>query len=1205
MELNSQNLHPTSSDLPQVPPADWTTTRRKILSWLNQNSSSLANLYEGAVCLTFGIPIPGRLRFISHAVREIRNRLPDSIPKISERLEYKDEVENLADIWESNGFGLDEIFLESEEITINFQVFSKIQQLIKKHKAVRYNNKKRTFLFFELCISENKLDLNILEPIVNHYWEITEWFMEQTHETHDSGKPKLDPDDLKIRHQFELFESFLATFAQNFYTTVDKLDEILQEDNPQQIEKVIGFLIHPQHFSYFFNRLQNPEWIKPLKDKGFFKNPPQIIEDVSEGTISFPMWPQSRYLARMARYKPKEVLEIARQIESNNPRVHEDFADAALEMALEEAVQLVPKVKTWIKSLYSSSLLPEKIAALIVHLAQGGKIKKALELAKTLLAVMPYSSLNNGDNNDNNVYLSSPKPRIRFNNSHYRRILKTLVPELVKITGEEALIMLIILLNDAMKFSGHNAETEEKQNNSPILEDYSRIWRYAIEDHPRNHHPYDVTEILVEAVRDTAKQILEQDRTKIRNIVQKLEERRWRIFHRIALYLIREYQDVDHNLLIEKLVDSQRFRDTSSYEDYEYAHLLRDNFTQLSVDKQAQILSWIENPELDLNWQEDQERKAEWVKYWQWHKLTIIKDSLSIYWRERYDDLVNKFGKELELSDIVSGGVGEVRGVGVESPKTDSELESMSIEELVAFLRTWEPNSTDPFEEPSRSGLGSALERLAEKSPERYAQGAAQFQDIHPIYISNLLRGLYQALNNQSRQQQEIREFDWISVLSLCNWLAEKSEEFKKSQTIYNDPSSNWLEPCRTVVNLLGVGLNVDTIAIQFNFRNQVWNILRLLTQHPDPTPQREMEYHSSNNNYSDLAINTVRGKAMHTVVRYALWIRRHIEQIPESAEQLQRGFDEMPEVRQALDEHLNPDIEPSLAIRSVYGQWFPWLALLDPLWANQSIGKIFSQDETFSNLRRAAWESYINFSGVYDNTFDLLHEEYRYAVEQIDPTLIEQEKLTDTDKGLANHLMTFYWRGKMNLDEPGALLARFLELASDALRGYALEFVGRSLKKTKDEIAPQILNSLELLWEKRLETARNSSERSSYATELAAFGWWFGSGKFDDTWAIAQIKQILELTGKVDPDFLLLERLAVLVDTMPESSVECLELMIKNDKSAWSTYGWQDETKAILSKAIQSTSGQARKTAENIIQDLGKRGHWEYRNLLPPYGSK
>ncbi|MEH2338206.1 hypothetical protein [Nostoc sp.] len=194
---------------------------------------------------------------------------------------------------------------------------------------------------------------------------------------------------------------------------------------------------------------------------------------------------------------------------------------------------------------------------------------------------------------------------------------------------------------------------------------------------------------------------------------------------------------------------------------------------------------------------------------------------------------------------------------------------------------------------------------------------------------------------------------------------------------------------------------------------------------------------------------------------------------------------------------------------------------------------------------------------------------------------------------------MTLYWCGKLNLDESEGLLGRFFELASDTLRAYALEFVGRNLKNTQDEVDPEILNRLQLLWEKRLEIVRSSTQPSSYTTKLAAFGWWFGSAKFDDSWAIAQIKQILELVGKVAPDFLLLERLAILADTIPESTAECLELMIKKDKSGWGIYGWRDETKTILSKAFQSSSDKARKTAENIIQELGKGGHWQYRDLL------
>jgi len=1209
VEFTGKQLNPISSDVPSVPPTYWTMTRRLIHSWLNENASPLADLYEGAVCLIFERPIPGRLRFVSHAVREIRNRLPDYISdnKSNARLDYKDEVDQLLAIWQSSGFSLNEAILNDGDITISLQIFNKIQELLKKHKAVSVNNKEKAIRFFESCISENKPIRNTLLPIVDHWWEVTEWFMQKTH---DSGKDKLASNEQKLRQQFEVFESFIAAIAQKFYDTADKLDEILKEAKPQQVEQAVALLVHPQHFNYFFNRLQNPKWIEPLKKKGFFKNPPQIIPDASQGTVNFPMWAESRYLARMAKHEPNTILKIALETETDNPSVHADFVDAALQMPPQIAVQLVGKVKTWVESSYSLNLLAEKIGALIVHLAKGGQVKKALDLARSLLAVMGDPNANNGEADDNKVYRPHPKPRTRLDTWHYKVIIKKYVlglPELVKAAGKDetdVLKMLGFLLFDAVKFSHRNEEIEQQQENSPIWEDTSLYWRYAIENHPRNHPPYHIKELLVEAVRDAAEQIIKNEPAKMGAIVLTLEQWHWRIFHRIALYLIRKFPDADRDLLFERLVDRKRFTDTSSHEDYEYAILLKEHFVQLPVEEQENILGWIENPELDWSWLEDQEKKAEWVRYWQRNKLTLVKDSLPIQWQQRYNQLVNEFGA-VEFSNIVFGGVRGVRVVGIESPKTDSELEFMSIEELISFLRTWEPNSTDFFEEPSRQRLGSALARLAKKNPECYAQASAQFQGLHSRYLLNLLRGLRQPLNNQSGQHREIKEFDWASVLSLCLWLAEESEQIQKFQTTDNDPNRYWLEPCQAVADLLGVGLTIDTIGIPFNLREQVWNTLSLLTHAPDPTPEREMGYGSSNNNPSELAINTVRGEAMHTVVRYALWIRRHFEQVADGAERIKQGFDEMPEVREVLDTRLDLDQEPSLAIRSVYGEWFPWLALLDPDWATQSVTKIFPQDETLSDIRRAAWESYVTFCDVYDNTFDLLHEEYRYTVERLNSTLIEKPKLTQPDECLSQHLMTLYWQGKLDLDEPGSLLARFFELASDKLRGYALEFIGRSLCNTQDAIDPQILNRLQVLWDQRLEAARSSTEPSSYATELAAFSWWFSSTKFDDSWAIAQLKQVLELVGKVDPDFLVVERLAALADAMPEPAVECLELILKKDNKGWGIYGWRDEAKTILVTAIKGSNDTARQTAEALIHHLGERGYWEFRELLSSVNGK
>src|SRR5260221_10835827 len=44
-------------------------------------------------------------------------------------------------------------------------------------------------------------------------------------------------------------------------------------------------------------------------------------------------------------------------------------------------------------------------------------------------------------------------------------------------------------------------------------------------------------------------------------------------------------------------------------------------------------------------------------------------------------------------------------------------------------------------------------------------------------------------------------------------------------------------------------------------------------------------------------------------------------------------------------------NVDSSAAIRSVYGQWFPWLVLLDPNWARASVARIFPADDESKSL--------------------------------------------------------------------------------------------------------------------------------------------------------------------------------------------------------------------------------------------------------------
>src|SRR6266511_1972358 len=83
----------------------WTPVRLEIRSWLSRNAPPLAELYEGAVRLLYVNLLPGRVRFISHAVREIRNRLPGVISgeEGSQYLHYKNRLDDLAKLWHKKG----------------------------------------------------------------------------------------------------------------------------------------------------------------------------------------------------------------------------------------------------------------------------------------------------------------------------------------------------------------------------------------------------------------------------------------------------------------------------------------------------------------------------------------------------------------------------------------------------------------------------------------------------------------------------------------------------------------------------------------------------------------------------------------------------------------------------------------------------------------------------------------------------------------------------------------------------------------------------------------------------------------------------------------------------------------------------------------------------------------------------------------------
>lgn len=963
--------------------------------------------------------------------------------------------------------------------------------------------------------------------------------------------------------------------------------ESWKKPTPEQIDKTIVLLSHLQQREYFFNHLNNPLWIEPLRQKGFFKHPPLIIKE--ESTISFPLWAESRYLARMAEYVPSEVLDLALEIDTDNPRVHADLVEAALKMPPELAVKLTDKVKEWIELPYSSDIvLLENTSSFCVHLAKGNKqqIRRAFNLLHTLLATSV-----DFNNQSHQIYRSLREVRSRYDYWVYELIVQKSISELVNISSEIRIKTFKTLGHILCKFIGlilGNIDIENEENKlDKLYEDrstYSSYWSYFSNS---------TLNILAVSVKEIAEKIIENEPNKINEIILQLHEWRWRVFHRIALDLLYKFPKLNFQIVISELTNAKHFFDPYSQE-REYIILLKEHFADLPEEAREIILDNVENPSFKKSQVDNIEELERFFKHWQLKRLTPLKDSLPKRWRERYETLVEEFGV-IEFNNLLSRYSIDV-GIGSPSPKNVSELASLTNEDLIEYLKNWEPNEQSSFE-PSSEGLGTVLGKVAEQDPERFALIAEQFKEVRPRYGCKVIRGLSTAIRNRKTQEGELSQISWRPILELCSWIMRESEPFREREARDLDRFSEWGEPRRAVADILEVGLsNENQLQIPFDLRNEVWELLKILVRDPEPTLEHENRYGGSNMNPSTLSINTVRGKAFHVVIRYALWVRRFFESLENGQQIVERRFDEIPEVRDVLDAYLDPVREPSATIRSVYGQWLPQLTLLDRDWVEDRITKIFPREPLLSHLRQVAWDSYILYCSLYNDVFEVLRLEYLHAIDRLDKDRVGEREIMETEQNLSYHLMTLYWSGKLDLDEPGGLLARFYEKAPDALRGHALGFVGRSLKNTIEMIHAEILDDLKSLWEIRLDTAKRSIEQGDFLHEVAAFARWFNSGKFNDTWALEQLKQVLEINNFLEHDFLVIEKLATLSGEMPDLTFECLELILADDRNGWQAYRWLDETEIILSNALR---GNNREKAIDLINKLGEKGNWEFRKLL------
>jgi hypothetical protein len=963
---------------------------------------------------------------------------------------------------------------------------------------------------------------------------------------------------------------------------------------------------------YFFTHVTSPTWLEPLRDAGYFTEPPAAVSE--DGGVRHPTWCESGYLARVAEHDAGHSV-LADILESlpatDNVRVRDDIIQAGLKVPPSLLREWARRQVEWVKGLDALGLaLPSRLSQLIAHMATGGEVDTALRLFDATFG--PVASTTDADDGD--VWGDARETHVRMTPWEYADGMTATLPALAGSAG----MRLVDLLADYLEASLRHrmAATRERANamlaslpelldvkdvedgvedgsaesrptsddaesGPPDVEadddefdrtvDYSYIWRPAIEDH-ENNIPGRVMDTLVTATRDAAVAAAAAAPSCLDDLVDSLHARGWDLFRRIALHVVGSQADTMPETALARILSPDDLYSLAAK--HEYSRVLRQGFGRLSAgDKQAWLRLVESGPE-KLRGDDDDAKRH--LKQWQTQRLRWVQEHLSPAAGDWYADLIDD-----APADAEDGFVRTVtRREGPNSPLDVSELKELSVAYIVAELDRFQPPG-DPMDD-SREGLGRALGSVVADEPGRIAAEIELFQGVEAIYARHLLHGFREA-------GQDALTGLWDPILRFCHWVVDQPRDSSDSDDQDRDSDPHWGWARKTVADLLAQGFNEGVGCVPFELRSAAWDVLEPITSDPDPGLDREQGEDAMAP--SMLTINTTRGQAMHAVIAYATWVHRHLADERGSPNAV--SMSDMDEVRAVLEERLDTGTETTATIRSVYGQSYPWLWMIDEGWAHANVGSIFPLDD---RLREAAWDAYLTFCRPYDTVYDALSGLYQQSVDALDPESDDDAGTEGYESDLAEHLATYYWRGV--IPSGAAVWTTFWDRAPAETRAHAVRYIGLSVGATAGEMPVDVRERLEALWDTRLAWASPNSDDDD--PELPEFGRWFASGKFDNPWALERLHDTIDIVPDTESDKEVLQRLAELADDYPDLCMKCLDRLVKGDEKAWGVLVWKQEVRDVLTPLVDSGVQAVAERAVDLIHYLGSLGQYEYRDLLP-----
>jgi len=183
-----------------------------------------------------------------------------------------------------------------------------------------------------------------------------------------------------------------------------------------------------------------------------------------------------------------------------------------------------------------------------------------------------------------------------------------------------------------------------------------------------------------------------------------------------------------------------------------------------------------------------------------------------------------------------------------------------------------------------------------------------------------------------------------------------------------------------------------------------------------------------------EAALNSLRARAVSAMIDYRIWLdRRSGEEGFQAAASRTMG---------ALAGFLDAEREPSLVVRAVFGRRLPGLYAAGPDWVREHLPAMFPTAPNSQHLYDVAWSVYVIAWKPGLPLFQLLQEQYRKAVGEIDEATeaCDREVRADPTSVVVRQITNLYVCGLEDEAGLSGSFDRLLERGSDSVRGVAIK---------------------------------------------------------------------------------------------------------------------------------------------------------------------